>query len=342
MEKSTSQSLKGVAILLMIFYHLFNNIANVNLCDNLLYISGEPLAYILSKATNPVAFFLILGGYGLFKVNEKGDKNRWGRIFKLYIHYWLTLLIFVAIGHFLKPELYPGNWLVGIVNLTGFVTTYNHEMWFLFPYVILSICAPYIFRLYQKFKSWTILIFVFLIYCFTQYFLKTYQGFFYENYWAYNGILVFNLLFNFTLGALAARGRIFEKIHSRYLLLPPVLRGIGVVMIICVLIAIQCVTTFNYFYAFLMTLILALPRIPVFCRKILIQLGNQSMNMWMIHSWFCYYLFHNFIYSFRYPLIIFAVLTIISYLSSFVINYLAAPIESLFLTRKQIRQKTIL
>lgn len=49
--------------------------------------------------------------------------------------------------------------------------------------------------------------------------------------------------------------------------------------------------------------------------------------MWMIHSWFCYYLFHDWIYGFRYPLVIMAVLVIISYLSAVVVGKIAEVID---------------
>ena len=50
MTKQESQLMKGVAILLMIFYHLFDRINNAEICDNLISIDGTPLVFILSRA----------------------------------------------------------------------------------------------------------------------------------------------------------------------------------------------------------------------------------------------------------------------------------------------------
>lgn len=47
----------GVAILLMIFLHLFNQMSNVELCRSFIYIGDIPFVYWLSAAANPVAFF---------------------------------------------------------------------------------------------------------------------------------------------------------------------------------------------------------------------------------------------------------------------------------------------
>lgn len=54
------------------------------------------------------------------------------------------------------------------------------------------------------------------------------------------------------------------------------------------------------------------------------------------------YLFHDFIYSFSYPILIFTALTVISYLSSLIVNQIALPIERLFMTRIEAKAKPIL
>ena len=55
--------LKGVAILFMLYLHLFNQMANVNLCTTYLSIRGVPFVHLFSRCTGPVAFYLILSVY---------------------------------------------------------------------------------------------------------------------------------------------------------------------------------------------------------------------------------------------------------------------------------------
>lgn len=333
--------LKGVAILLMIFLHLFNQPANVALCHNLLSIGGTPLVYILSRAANPVSFFLILSGYGLYRVYEKGDSHRWARLFKLLLHYWVILIVFLTVGHIQHPSGYPGNIHLIILNFTGFECTYNGEMWFLLPYIVLSACSPYIFGFYKRFRARHIVVATLLIHLCTCYCISRYgKAYLYHNYWIYNPILVFHLLFSFSLGAMAARTNFFERLRAtlrryRY-------RSIMAWVMIISLVSINCVFKYNFFYAFGVITCMLLVKMPGIVSVTLRRLGDQSMNMWMIHSWFCYYLFHSFIYSFSYPVIIFAVLTIISYLCSLVVNLLCAPIERLLMPRRQVAAKSIL
>lgn len=215
MTRQQSQMMKGVAILLMIFYHLFNREGNVQLCHSLLSIDGTPLVSILSRAANPVAFFLVLGGYGLYRVYEKGDRHRWSRLAKLMIHYWIILVIFVTIGHFIRPAAYPGTFSTILSNITAYQTSYNGEMWFLLPYVILSACSKPLFDFLKRFKAWQVVAAALFIHLCTSYCISRHgASFFFYNYWAYNPLLVFHLLFNFCLGAMAARSNFFEKLKA--------------------------------------------------------------------------------------------------------------------------------
>ena len=325
--------LKGVAILLMLFLHLFNRLGNVSLCHNLIFLGDEPLAYILSRAANPVAFFLILGGYGLFKVNEREDRHRWSRLCKLMAHYWLILAIFLTIGHLMRPDRYPGSAIELAQNVAATATTYNGEMWFLFPYLVLSICARPLFRFYARFNAVTIVLATLFIYLCTSFCISRYGAqYLYNNHWIYNPLLVFHLLFSFSLGAMAARERWFERISHR-------LSGVGRWRAgiawggVIVLVSIQCVFKYNFFYAFLIIALLNSLNIWQPARTLLIKLGDNSMNMWMIHSWFCYYLFRDFIYSFSYPLLIFIVLTVISYVCSLAVNVIAKPLDQIITSR---------
>lgn len=56
-SKDNSSALKGVAILFMVFAHLFSRTEFCNLSNPLLYIKGEPVIHYMIFAMNPVDFF---------------------------------------------------------------------------------------------------------------------------------------------------------------------------------------------------------------------------------------------------------------------------------------------
>lgn len=82
MTREESLIMKGVAILLMLFYHLFNRIDYVDMCQTIICIDNIPLVHILTKAANPVAFFIMLSGYGLYISHKKESYNVWQKVKK--------------------------------------------------------------------------------------------------------------------------------------------------------------------------------------------------------------------------------------------------------------------
>lgn len=339
MTRDQTQIFKGVAIILMLFLHLFNYTANVDLCHNIFLINGKPLVSYLVGAANPVAFFLILGGYGMYKVWEKGDRHRWTRVFKLYLHYWIILAIFLIIGHFLNPDLYPGSISDLLSNITTYSTTYNGEMWFLLPYVCLSLLAPMLFKAVRHVRAWKVVAVTLFIHLCTSFCISRYgTSFLFHNLWAYNPLLICHLMFNFSLGAMAARSNFFERLSNKAYALGRWRSRIAVLGVI-IFVLISCMFKYNYFYAFIVITLLTLVRMPQWLMFMLAGLGKQSMNMWMIHTWFCYYLFREFIYSFEYPIVILMVLIAVSYVTSIIINLIAVPIERRILTRSEMKEK---
>lgn len=216
MTKDESMMMKGVAILLMIFGHLFYQDYHIAKTINYIYIAGVPLAQMLTRATSPVAFYLILGGYGLYKVYEAGDTHRYTRIFKLIVRYWVVLLIFVLLGSFLRPDIYPGDWKDMLSNFTGYHTTFNYELWFLLPYIILSLLSPWLFNIMNRFKPIAVVGATLTVYIFTSFCISRYgEEYLYQNEWLYNPFLALHLLFDFSVGAMAARTGFFNKVKSQ-------------------------------------------------------------------------------------------------------------------------------
>ena len=325
-SKQESQILKGVAILLMLFLHLFNLKQNVDLCNTLLFIGELPLVHLLTRASNPVSFFLILGGYGMYIVNKKGDAHRVTRIIKLFLHYWIITIIFITIGHQMFPDRYPGSCIDVVQNLTCYTPTYNIELWFLLPYTLLSLTSVWLFRLADRFRTRYVLIILFMLHLFTSFLISRYGvKYLFYNWWIYNPILYLHLMFSFFMGAMAAKHHVFS-FFSNYnwrLYAWPLL---------FLLIAIRClfdISIINSFYAFAFFFLFIKASRLQYIDKVLGFLGKHSMNMWMIHCWFCYYLFHDFIYGFKYPVIIFTVLVIISVVCSIIVNVICAPIKKM-------------
>ena len=165
MENNVSRAetniLKGVAIIMMLWLHLFLKESEVGNYADFNLPNGQPLAYFLTRLCTPVSFFLILSGYGLaylYYNNRLSPRTQIPRLLKLYIHYWLILLVFVPIGSFFKPTQYPGTITDILLNLLSWSHTYNYETWFLLPYALISISSLYITKVSHPLKTLAFLI----------------------------------------------------------------------------------------------------------------------------------------------------------------------------------------
>ena len=319
MSKEESTILKGVAILLMLFLHLFNKTNLSEICQPLLFVGDQPLVHILSRAANPVAFFIILSGYGLRFVYDQGKldmKSQGRRLLKLYIHYWLILFVFVSIGSYVHPETYPGDIWKIIGNLTSWNNTYNYETWFLFPYAVISLCAFPIFKLMDKIGNVRSLLLFFCISFACAYITSRYIAVYklYDSMLAHI-ITPLGFLFGFGIGAVMCRISAVRPLRIKHL----EGRGRLTILLLLLLVTFRCLfdtSAFHTIYVFFFILLFLHIPLHRIVKMFLVKMGEHSMPMWMIHTFFSNYIFREFIWGFQYPLVIYIVLLTISYACS--------------------------
>lgn len=321
--KNNSTIIKGIVIMMMVFLHLFNN-HHTDLCTNLLYIGNIPFALWLSRACNPVQYFILLSGYGLAYKYEKhslNPKHQASSISKLYIHYWIILLVFLLIGHIIAPNRYPGNFNMLLQNILGWRTTYNEEMWFIFPYVIISFCSLYIISIIDKIGVVWAFTITACIHIGTSYLISRYGDLFFNNMVLYQPLLFFHMLYGFTIGVLFRRVAFSFNIQlSQWL----------IYFSIIVMTSILCITDFDGGYMLCVPLFIILfSRIHYakWMKALLLELGRKSMPIWMIHTWLAYYLFPSQVYSLKYVPLIFIAVLICSYLISIPVMWVAERIH---------------
>ena len=246
MTKEETQQLKGIAILMMVWLHLFGtNQEILDGCEKYIYLwNGDPLIYAMRKfARMCVVFYTFLGGYGLCKVWQRENDNlnhnlndnhnlnlnknsqlstlnsqlsmNLRRVWRLMVNYWLVLLLFVGVAWWLHPETYPGGWNEFLKNVTALDCSYNDTLWFLLPYALLTLLAAPIMRLVMGLHGkW---LWIFLVVAFAV------KAVIYVNettYTSWLGLIGQNLLaamglfFMFAVGALFAKNDLMERVVS--------------------------------------------------------------------------------------------------------------------------------
>lgn len=131
-------------------------------------------------------------------------------------------------------------------------------------------------------------------------------------------ILYLNFLFTFVLGALMAKYDIVSKCKIKAALCL-------LLLLVVVRVCIDTGIVQPLYATAFVVLFVRIKRWPWF-DGFLYEMGRRSTSMWFVHTYFCVYLFRDFIYSFRYPLLIFLVLLVLSYLTAVVIDWLYAKV----------------
>ena len=327
MTKQESLILKGVAILFMIYGHLFlyPDWAD-SLYESLVKINNISIECILTRATGPVTFYLLLGGYGMYHIYQnKKEKNQLPRIRNLYINFWIVLLLFVLIGHFLKPETYPGSIKTFVNNAIGYNTTYNGEWWFLLPYSLVVLSSYWVFKFVDRFNPKLVILGCVLGVFATSFIISRFGSEYLFAYkFRYTLFLYFHLLWDFVIGAMLLKMDFFSK--AKIMIRGILPQNISRIFVILLLVAIRCVldtSAVHLFYAIaFIALFLSISRWEII-DKCLSFLGRYSMNMWFIHTCICYYLFKDFIFGFKYPIIIYVIVVLLSLLSAMFVTKIA-------------------
>lgn len=303
--KEDTKAIKGIAILLMLAHHLW---AYPERLSGELIFFGDGIKYIqylgeFGKIC--VSIFFFLGGYGIYKssLNEKASMAK--RIKSLYISYWKVFLIFVPIAflffgnqpHSLWNQYSVFDFGEFIENFIGISSSYNKEWWFLISYVWVLLCFPIIKSILNKGTAkknlcLIILLEILLADIFPNIAtIDSLEGlknnFFYKTFFCQTIYSV-----SFWMGCEFAKDNLFEKIwqeSQKNKLLNPVLD--------CIYIGIMIFlrnTVFGNDIDVIITPVLIIICLDLIKRRksisnIFRNLGKHSTNMWLIHTFFCYY-----------------------------------------------------
>lgn len=324
-----SNQLKSIAILMMLFLHLFNRDYS-GLFEPLIFMGQNPLSYYISLFCDAcVPIFAFVSGYGLYyKYSQNHStfkKDNVNRLKKLYINYWIIIILFVVLlGYLLTEPGYPGSLTKFILNLSGLDPSYNGAWWFFTTYVFFVLTSSFWFGLLDRINPWIYLFAFFIIYLIAFYF-RIYQSSISDNsflnYLHKQSALYFCTLFQFMLGAFFLKYNWNKQFQS---FLPPRINFnvLGIFGIIALIIIHGFIPNFIIapFTALGFIFIFINLDIPAFINKCLDFFAKHATNLWLIHMFFYMIYFPEFIYKFKYPIFIFSALVIMCVMSSYMVN----------------------
>lgn len=317
---------------MMLFLHLFNQTNQVALCyTSINFWNGKPIVYALSRIGGfCVPIYLFLSGYGLSFVFDKqqGKMQVGKRLRKLMLNYWVVMAVFIPLGAYLVPESYPGDLKTLVLNLITWEHTYNAEWWFLFPYLCLLLLSPVYLKVIFKQQQSQCLKFIgllTLLYFGVYAAHKSFRTAFDTYYVLEQSKQFIYCLYSFSLGAIFYKQKFIERSKAFFAEMSAMRRKVclmGGITLICLLRMMLGPSIINPFFAVVFIVLFCNLHLPAFLQKILCYMSGHSTNMWLVHTFFAYYYFHDFIYGLHYPLFIYAVLIVLSLISSYVIRFL--------------------
>lgn len=330
---------KGLAILFMLFLHLFCRTDTAEYYNVYLRVGNTPLIYYFALFTEIcVAIYAFCSGYGLFYSFQNGRsgygrKNGY-RILKLLCNYWIILLLTCIAGLALgMGDKIPGSAWDVIAHVLLLKKSYCGAWWFLQTYVLLVLLSPLLFRIVQKVHPALVLAGSVLLY-FASY-LQKYRAILpWDTANDLIGIPVtaaanlFECIFPFLMGALCLKYRVFsrlagwmEKVRFRNLLC---LAGIAVLVLAHMVVPSAIV---NPFLAVPFILIFNLMRMNRPVSLVLRYFAEHSTNLWLTHMLFYMVFLPQVVFYPRITVVIFLWLLALCLAASYIVNWLYHPLS---------------
>lgn len=168
MTKQETKKLYGIAILMMLFHHLFRTEYSGNYVSILNNIFGTNILLEIARVFKLcVSIYAFITGYGFCEATKQEElilKNdgivysfRFIKmhILKIYKKFWIVFLIFIPIGY---VERIYSDYNINTVffSFVGLDYSYNGTWWYVWQYVIFCVSFPIIwavFILFSRYKD---------------------------------------------------------------------------------------------------------------------------------------------------------------------------------------------
>ncbi|WP_410014366.1 acyltransferase family protein [Sodalis sp. C49] len=311
--------LKGIAILMMLTHHLFSFPEKV-LPPSIVYylIPGLPIERyfgLMCKLCVPI--FLFLSGYAFYIIGVRNGLYYFKKILSFYKSYWFVFIIFVPIGFLFFSEINGSPFKKEdiILNLIGISSSFNKEWWFVEVYVVMVASLPFVNMLRDK----PITLFILsLLILFLGFYWNTSHFRFLKH---ISNIFIWSQPF-FT-GYIVGRFDIYSMIRKiiNY-------KGYQILFVYTVFLSIFVLLFhfMNYIGLFIVTpffivlSMVVIKKIGKLCEVVLVFLGENSMNIWLTHSFLCYYYTQYYIYFPKLSILVFLNLLFSSLIISLLLN----------------------
>lgn len=334
--KRDSKMLKGVAILSMLMLHLFCRKENLPYTP-LLWIGSTPLIYYFGLFGDIcVAVYCFISGYAHYLQSSKGElQQRWKRILRFMIPFWVIAVVFSLIGLLAGNSVIPGSIKEFLLNCLTIKNSYNGAWWYANTYILLVALQPLSRKFVERCPAWLVILLTFAFYTVS-------YGIRFCGWGACDSVILSWIIthvgllgtsyFPYAIGMLFCKKQVISLLRQR-------LTAINVrnIYIFTVLVFTGMIVVHGMVQSLFVAVITATVTIILLCvcplpkrlTSLLCYLGEHSTNIWLVHMFFYAVLFEGFVFCAKYPIPVFLLLLLSSLASSYVIKWLSKPILKL-------------
>ena len=316
----------------MVCLHLFDR-GYEGLFQPFFFFHGRPFSFYFAQLSDfCVMGFAFCTGYAhtLLFGREKYYKERLLSLLKLLIQFWLIIAVFSVISMIIgQASIMPGTIRELCGNVFLYNITYNGAWWYMFTYTLLVIISPVVQRVMRKCNTWIVLFIGFVIYCVSYYYrFNTIHNYFTRQFSPFG-----MTLFEYLIGSAFAKEQLFSKIYSLWSRIHKRLRlCIAMVLLLGMLYSRTLIVPSLFVAPVTGIVIITLFHFwkkPTPVSRFFESIGGHSTNIWLTHMFFFLYLFYNFVYIARYPLLIYALMLAITVAISYPLKAAAQQINRL-------------
>ena len=329
LERKDTNMIQGLSVLAMVWLHLFDRTDYAGLFFPLIFWKGYPLSFYIAQLSDfCVMGFAFCSGYAHMKLFDNANfyKSRLKSLLLLLCNYWLVMVTFSVVSIIAgNGGSMPGSIEKFILNALLLDNSYNGAWWYMSTYAVLVLISPIVLKYSKKWNSSIVLVGGFCIY-FIAYLVRFKMP---------SGCLgvvgakfgPFGMtFFEYLLGVICCKTSFLTKIYEIWNKPKKIIRCIivGVVLIGMLYGHTQIVPSL-FIAPFTGLVIIVLfhfwnkPRQVV---SLFEFVGNHSTNIWLIHMFFYSYIFKNFVYIARFPVLIFLLMLCITIVCSACLKHL--------------------
>ena len=325
--------LQGLSVLAMVCLHLFDRNYE-GLYQPLIFFKGIPLSFYLGQLSDFCVFgFAFCSGYAHMSMFEQNNyyKRRIHSLLPLLINYWLVIAVFSIISLCTgQANFMPGSFSDFLGTVFLYDVHYNGAWWYMWAYILLVLISPLLLKATKVLHPALVLCFGFAVYCAAFYvrFFVTTDNYFLQRFGPFG-----MTLFEYLVGCVVYKIKLTTRIKKIWIKIPVVVRWVGTVIILLSLLIGHTLVVPSLFIAPATGLIIV-SLFSCWCKpkpleKAFLFIGKHSTNIWLTHMFFYLVVFKDFVYIAKYPILIYALMIIITLAISVLLQWIQKPILKL-------------